>query len=385
MATDDGLRRFAAAPPVSELRPTRILLHLPNPLGDAVMAEPAARAIAARFPEARVEVLISAPIAALPESWSFVDEIWPVIAGGRARERLDALWLGWRLGRRGYDLAVLFPNSLRAARLAAGSRAARVLAYPGHDRERLLTDRVPAPIAPVETHMVVFYWGLAAALGCGPVPRKTELDAAGPRETRTILAGDPRSVPRIRPTPAMQVAARDLLDRGGIRDEPFIAMAPGAAFLGARCWPAERYGELCRRLAGELGRPCVLLGRRDERALGAAVRVAAGAATTIDLTGHADVGMLLGILARASLFVGNDSGAAHVAAALGLPGVAIFGSTSDGRTGPVGPGMQVVRRPLPCAPCFQSSCPLGHLDCLRGLSVDLVAAAAHQALRGRSA
>ena len=129
----------------------------------------------------------------------------------------------------------------------------------------------------------------------------------------------------------------------------------------------------------------MLLGRRDERALGAAVRTAAGAASTIDLTGHADVGMLLGILARASLFVGNDSGAAHVAAALGLPGVAIFGSTSDGRTGPVGPGMQVVRRPLPCAPCFQSSCPLGHLDCLRGLSVDLVAAAAHQALRGRPA
>lgn len=385
MAIDDGLRRFGAVPSVAELRPTRILLHLPNPLGDAVMAEPAARAIAARFPEAQVGVLVSAPIAALAETWSFVDEIWTVATGGRARERLDALRLGWRLRGRRYDLAVLFPNSLRAARLAIGSRAARVLGYSGHDREHLLTDRIPAPVAPFETHMVVFYWGLAAALGCGPVPRKTELDAAGPGETRTILAGDPRSAPRIRPTPAMHAAARDLLGRRGIRDAPFIAIAPGAAFVGARCWPAERYGELCRRLAGELGWPCVLLGRRDERALGAAVHAAAGTASTVDLTGHADVGMLLGILARASLFVGNDSGAAHVAAALGLPGVAIFGSTSDRRTGPVGCGIRVVQRQVPCAPCFQASCPLGHLDCLRGLPVDPVAEAAHRALRDRLA
>ena len=173
-----------------------------------------------------------------------------------------------------------------------------------------------------------------------PSPGQTELDETGPGETRTILAGDPRSAPRLRPTPAMHAAGRDLLGRAGIGDDPFIAIAPGAAFLGAKCWPAERYGELCRRLAGELGRPCVLLGRRDERALGAAVRAVAGDASTVDLTGHADVGMLLGILARASLFVGNDSGPAHVAAALGLPGVAIFGSTSDGRTGPVGHGMR---------------------------------------------
>jgi lipopolysaccharide heptosyltransferase II len=382
----DGLCGLAAAPPVSELRPTRILLHAPNPLGDAVMAEPAARAIAARFPDARIEVLISAPIAVLAETWPFVDEIWPVVAGGRVRERLDAIRLGWRLGRRGYDLAVLFPNSLRAAQLAVGGRASRVLAYAGHDRERLLTDRVPTPVAPFEAHMVAFYWGLAAALGCGPVPRKTELDGAARGETRTILAGDPRSAPRIRPTPGMHAAARDLLGRVGIRDDPFIAIAPGAAFLGAKCWPAERYGELCRRLAGELGWPCVLLGRRAERALGAAVHAAAGAAaSTVDLTGRADVGMLLGILARARLFVGNDSGPAHVAAALGLPGVAIFGSTSDRHTGPVGHGIRIVQRQLPCAPCFQPSCPLGHLDCLRGLPVDLVAEAAHQALRGRLA
>jgi heptosyltransferase-2 len=347
------------------------------------MAEPAARAIGARFPDARIDVLISAPIAALAETWPFVDEIWPVLAGGRARERLDALRLGWRLGRRGYDLAVVFPNSLRAARLAIGSRAARVLGYPGHDREHLLTDPVPAPVAPLETHMVAFYWNLATALGCGPVPRKAELDAAGPGETRRSLAGDPRSTPRIRPTPAMHAAARDVLVRVGIGDEPFIAIAPGAAFLGARCWPAERYGELCRRLAAELGWPCVLLGRRDEHALGATVRAVAGGVRTVDLTGRADVRTLVGILARATVFVGNDSGPAHVAAALGLPGVTIFGSTSERRTGPVGHGIRVLRRQLPCAPCFQPSCPLGHLDCLRGLSVDLVAEAVHQALRGR--
>jgi heptosyltransferase-2 len=384
-ATDDGARRHDAAPPVSELRLARILLHAPNPLGDAVMAEPAARAIAAHFPDARVEVLMAAPIAALAETWPFVDAIWPVRVGGRTLERLDALWLGWRLGRLGYDLAVLFPNSLRAARLAVGSRAARIIGYPGHARAYLLTDRVPAPVAAFETHMVVFYWGLATALGCGPLAPKTQLAEAGPGETRTILAGDPRTAPRIHPTPAMHAAARDLLGRVGIRDDPFIAIAPGAAYLGAKCWPAERFGALCRRLGRELGWRCVLLGRRGERALGAAIRAAAGGTSAVDLTGRADVRMLLGILARASLFVGNDSGPAHVAAALGRPGVAIFGSTSDRHTGPVDHGMQVVQRQLPCVPCFQRSCPLGHMDCLRGLSVDAVAEAAHQVLRGRPA
>jgi heptosyltransferase-2 len=384
-ATDDRSRRLDAAAPLSEVPVARILLHAPNPLGDAVMAEPAARAIAARFPRARVGVLIAGPIAALAETWTFVDEIWPIRVGGRARERLDALWLSWRLGRRDYDLAVLFPNSRRAARLAAGSRAHRILAYPGDDRARLLTDQVPMPVGVFETHMVAFYWGLATALGCGPVARKAELDEANPGETSTILAGDPRTAPRIHPTPAMHGAARELLDRVGIRDDPFIAIAPGAAHPGAKCWPAERFGGLCRRLARELGWRCVLLGRRDERPLGAGIQAAAGAASVVDLTGRSDVGTLLGILARASLFVGNDSGPAHAAAALGRPGVAIFGSTSVRHTGPVGNGMRVVQRPLPCAPCFQRSCPLGHLECLRGLSVDVVAEAAHQALRGRLA
>ena len=382
--SDDGFHRLAAAPPVSELRPSRILLHAPNPLGDAVMAEPAMRAIAARFPAARIEVLISAPIAALAETWPFAARIWPVLAAGRIRERADELRLGWRLGRRGYDLAILFPNSLRSARLAIGSRAARVLAYVGHDREHLLTDGLPNPLAFSETHMVAFYWGLAAALGCGPVPATAQHEADR-GEPRTVLAGDPRWVPRIRPTPAMLSAARDLLGQAGIGDDPFIAIAPGAAFQGARCWPAERYGELCRRLAETLGWPCVLLGRREERALGAMVRRAAGAARTVDLTGRADVRMLLGILAHARLFVGNDSGPAHVAGALGLPGVAIFGSTSERRTGPVGRSIRVVRRQLPCAPCFEPSCPLGHLDCLRGLPVELVVETVNEVLRDRAA
>jgi heptosyltransferase-2 len=197
-----------------------------------------------------------------------------------------------------------------------------------------------------------------------------------------ILTGDPRTAPRIEPTPAMHTAARTLLGRVGIGDAPFVAIAPGAAYQGARCWPAESFGELCRRLAHDLDGPCVLLGRRDERALGAAVRAAAGGVATIDLTGRADVATLLGILARARLFVGNDSGPAHVAAALGRPGVAIFGSTSDRHTGPVGHRMRIVQRRLPCAPCFQQTCPLGHLDCLRGLTVARVAEAAHEAFRG---
>ena len=378
-------RRHDAEPPASELRPARILLHAPNPLGDAIMAEPAMRAIATRFPDARVEVLIAAPVAALAHAWTFAHAVRPIRVGGRIRERLDAFRLARQLERQGYDLAVLFPNSLRAARLAAGGRAARIFAYRDQARAHLVTDPIPAPAAPLETHMVAFYWGLATALGCDPLADRTNLDEAGPEETRAILASDPRSAPRLHPTPAMHQAARNLLDHAGVRDEPFVAVAPGAARKGARCWPATRYGELCRRLGRALDMPCVLLGRRDERGLGAAVRAAAGNAGAIDLTGRADVATLLGVLARARLFIGNDSGPAHAAAALGRPGVAIFGPTSPRRTGPIGPRMRVVRTPPPCAPCFQEACPLEHLRCLQELDVDVVVEAAHQALRGQYA
>ena len=162
----------------------------------------------------------------------------------------------------------------------------------------------------------------------------------------------------------------------------FVAVAPGAAHGSAKRWPAESFGALCRQLARALGQPCVLVGSARERALGAAVRRHAGRGDLVDLTGRTDLASLIGVLARARLMIGNDSGTAHVAASLGRPAIALFGSTSTRHSGPVGPRTRILSRSLPCSPCFERDCPLGHLDCLRGLAPETVVQAAGDALRG---
>jgi heptosyltransferase-2 len=182
----------------------------------------------------------------------------------------------------------------------------------------------------------------------------------------------------------MLEAGAMLLDRAGLGGRPFVAVAPGADFGSAKRWPAESFGALCRALGQEPGLPSVLLGSRGEKALGAAVRRHVGPSSpVVDLTGLTDLGALLGVLARADLFIGNDSGPAHLAAALGRPGVTLFGSTSERHSGPVGPRMRTLHREMPCSPCFERVCPLGHHDCLRGLSVAGVVEAARQAVAGR--
>jgi heptosyltransferase-2 len=181
----------------------------------------------------------------------------------------------------------------------------------------------------------------------------------------------------------MHDAADRLLRRAGIGGGPLAVIVPGSANERAKRWPAERFGALCGALTREFQHPCAILGSRGERELGATVREHAGTGpAVVDLTGRTDLGTLIGVLARATLFVGNDSGPAHLAAALGRPGVTLFGPTSAGHSGPVGPRMRTLHRPLPCSPCFEPQCPLGHHDCLRGLPVDEVVAAARRALGG---
>jgi heptosyltransferase-2 len=368
------------------IRPDRILIRAPNPLGDVVMAEPAIRAIARHHPGARLELQIPRALAPLGHAWPFVDAVLPVVSGGRMVERLHAAWAPIRLRRRRFALCVLFPNGRAVAALAARAGIPRRVGYARDGRETLLTDALPVPAEPRRLHMVLYYWGLARAVGCADVRVPDDRGRAVPTEASRILAQDDRTTPRIAPTDAMGDAARRVLGRAGLASEPYIAMAPGAAYGSAKCWPARHFGALARRLARDLGQPCLVLGAAGERRLGAAVREHAGAGgSLVDLTGRTDVGALIGILAGASLFVGNDSGPAHLAAALGRPGVTLFGSTSASHSGPVGPRMRTLHRPLPCAPCFAQECPLGHLACLEGLSVDAVADAAHQSLRDGAA
>lgn len=363
--------------------PRRIWVRAPNPLGDAVMAEPALRALAEHFPDARLEIGISRELAALARGWRFASRVWPLPPEPRGR------WAGWsrwrqvrRLRRGGYDLALLLPNSRRVARLVARAGIPRVVGYDGGQRSRELTRAVPAAQRGSDRarHMIEHYWGLAEALGSDPLPQhqRLETDRAA---TAAILAQHPRTTPRLACDEAMQAAARRLLERHGVGSDALGVLAPGAARGPAKQWPAARFAALARRLAAR-GLRVLLVGSAAEHAAGRAIRAAFGRGepgAPIDLIGHTDLEALIGLLARARVFVGNDTGAAHLAAALGRPGVALFGPTSPTHSAPVGPRLRVVQRVIECAPCFEASCPLGHQRCLADLAPERVLEALHAA------
>jgi lipopolysaccharide heptosyltransferase II len=175
---------------------------------------------------------------------------------------------------------------------------------------------------------------------------------------------------------AEAAAARWLEELGG----PPLVLNVGATKPANR-WPPERFGELARALASELGVPVCLTGGPADREAASHARDAAGPGL-VDLVGRTSLPELVSLLARARLWIGCDTGPMHIAAACGTPVVALFGAADERRTGPYGAGHRVVRTSPPCAPCNRRSCPLPRHVCMEDLSVEQVLAVARAALHG---
>lgn len=154
----------------------------------------------------------------------------------------------------------------------------------------------------------------------------------------------------------------------------YIVLLPGARW-GSKRWPVAHTVELLRRLHAAGAPRCVLAGAPDERALAAAITAEAPSRWLIDLVGRTDLRVLTALIAGARLVISQDSGPMHIAAALGVPTVSLFGPTNPRRTGPYSPAAEVLQHRLPCMPCYRRTCPLGHHDCMGKLTPDVVARA----------
>jgi heptosyltransferase-2 len=188
----------------------------------------------------------------------------------------------------------------------------------------------------------------------------------------------------VRPAAADRAAAQALV--AGV-SRPRIALAPGAAYGETKRWPAERFGALAARLAAARGASIFVTGAAGDRSVADAV-VRSGAGRARNVTGKTDLGTAAALFAEMDLVVTNDSGAMHLAAAVGAPIVAIFGSTSPAWTAPLGNRTRIIVRDEPCAPCFARTCGIGTV-CLTRIEVDEVYRACDDLLgeaeaRGRS-
>jgi heptosyltransferase II len=335
--------------PIVNPPPRRVLVKEVNWLGDLVMSLPALRAIRRSFPDARLSVLVKKELAGFFDGVAWVDEVIPYAVRRGVSGIPDRLAVVRSIRSNGSDLAVLFPNSFESALWVTLAWVPRRAGYTKDARGALLTHKLKPPPHAMSGHQV-HYW-LAMV--------RNTIGAAG-NARDFALSADEKHV----------ASMRAWLDAHRKRKNArLIAVAPAAAFGPAKEWPADHFVKLIDALEDKHDAECVLVGATNERSRCDQI-AAASSGGAIVAAGETDIGELVALLALAEGFVGNDSGAMHVAAALGRPTVGIFGSTNPDRTGPLGPRTRVLWHRLDCTPCLQRTCRFGHYNCLKETTPD---------------
>jgi heptosyltransferase-2 len=320
---------------------SRIVVRLPNWLGDAVMALPAVGAVRRHFADAALTVAAPASVAPLFAEATGLDPSDTLVLPGSRRAQQAALANGR------FDLAILLTNSFGSAWIARRAGIGERWGYRADFRGWLLSRAVSRPRGRV--HQAEYYRRLVAGLGVEAEP----------------------GLPRVEVTEATRRRAGDLLaQRGWDRRAPLVGLAPGAAYGHAKRWPPSRAGELVARLA-ERGVTAVLVGAAGDRDAGREIesmlaRAGGRAPRLINLIGQTDLRLAMGVMACCRAFVSNDSGALHLAAAVGLPVVAIFGPTDERVTAPLGDHDLIAHRVF-CRPCMLRDCPIDH-RCMKGIT-----------------
>ncbi len=321
----------------------KILIVAPNWLGDAVMALPAIRDVRKHFAGASLTIAARTSVATLFRAVPGVDRI-AVVDDKSNQTALSA------------DIGILLPNSFRSAWLLKRVGVKERWGYRSDFRGPLLTKAIRRPKRKV--HFGEYYSNLVRQLGIETGPLTPQLTV---------------------PSATLTAATTLLEERGWKTGQPLIGIAPGAAFGYAKRWPSKRFSELATLLSRELGAACVVLGRREDRD-------AARDIDGVDLIGQTDLLMLMGVLSHCRALVANDSGALHLAAALGVPVAGIYGPTDERYSTPLtsieGAGNRVaaISERVFCRPCFLADCPIDH-RCMRRIPTERVYESVRQFLQ----
>jgi len=312
---------------------SNILVRATNWVGDAVMSLPALGAIRDRFPKARIAILVKPSVADLYTRESFADEI--------IMYDLQSIWsMGRQLRSRQFDCAILLQNAFEAAWIAWLAKIPTRIGYKRDGRQLLLTRAVDVPRpGEIPRHERFYYLELLRRAG--------------------LIDALPES-------DVIRLSSRKLPNGKRI-----IGVSPGAAYGTAKRWLPERFAQAAGALAEARGASIALFGTKSERALCEEVaRLVSGREVT-NYAGETTLAQFIDLAAGCELFLTNDSGSMHIASALGVPTVAIFGATDDTTTGPTGSNARVGRQPVDCSPCLLRECPIDH-RCMTGVSAERV-------------
>jgi len=334
-----------------------ILVRGTNWIGDAIMTLPAVAAIRRTWPQAQISVLAKPWVADIYSESNDIDRILNFEDPGPHRGPFGRIRLAGELRQYRFDMAILLQNAIEAAIIARLAGIPIRAGYNSDARGWLLTHAVCRTPAILKIHQIDYYLEMVKALGCDSAERNLCLD----------LRPDTRSL------------ADGWLKLPENRHQLIIGMAPGATYGPAKRWPVDRFAAVAEEIIREYGATIILFGSKQDQDVTEAIATAIQG-RCLNLAGTTSIRQVMALISRCHAFITNDSGLMHVAGAMNVPTVAIFGSTNPVTTSPPGERNIIIRKPVDCSPCLKPVCPTD-FRCMNLIGVKEVVAAVRQAIK----
>lgn len=330
---------------IFDQKPKQILVRMPNWLGDFVMATPILTDLRHHWPEAKITAVCQGVLSTLLQGDKDVDHIITM-------QKNKGLWHRLRRDENlteKYDLGLLLTNSFSSAYHFWRSNVKITVGYADHFRSLLMTHPISYPKTKEKQHLVITYKQLLTSLG---IPLSQTLP-------RLYISEEEK-----------RKATEFLMSHGMTFSDTLIGINPGAAYGPAKCWPKEKFKDLIRKLLDYPHLKIAVFG--DSGQVKVLDEICANYPTdrVFNLGGKTNLRELIALIEQCRLFLTNDSGPMHVASALGVPLIALFGSTSDIKTGPYRGG-NVIHKRLACSPCYKRNCPID-FQCMKSITTEEV-------------
>jgi heptosyltransferase-2 len=332
----------------------KILIRGTNWIGDAILTLPAVDSIRATYPQAHIGMLVKPWVADIYRLFSAVDEV--IIYENQFDTPLGVFRLARMLKGKKYDVAILLQNAIEAAIISLAARISLRAGYDSDARGLLLTHSVHRTEAIKKVHQIDYYLEMVKNLGCVPVDHEMHLEA------------------KLNPLDAQNILRKFIPDT----EKTIIGMAPGATYGPAKRWLSDRFAAVADKLSEKFSAQVIVMGGKSDGETAQDVQRLAQT-KLINLSGKTTLREAIYLISRCHLFISNDSGLMHIAGALNIPTIAIFGSTNPATTAPVGNKSIIVRKEVSCSPCLKETCPTD-FRCMKQISVEDVLTAAQSVL-----
>ncbi len=341
---------------------SKIIVRVPNWLGDAVLSTPALHLLRQKFPRSYIVVMAKEWVGPVFKFNPDVNDTFVI------PEEKGYRWMARNLREDNFDLGILFPNSFSSAFLFWLARITERVGYATDGRSLFLTEGIKrSPIFRRE-HQVRYYLHLVEQTGSNALAASDQHSTIGEESLVWNITAEEDKW------------AQERLKHLGLSPEDrIVGINPGATYGSAKRWFPDRFAKLADELSKRYEARVVVFGSGEEKGIANSI-VNLTEIKPVNLAGQTNLRQLAALISKCVLFITNDTGTMHVAAAVKIPVVAIFGSTDPVRTGPWGEGHIIVREEVPCSPCLEKECPRGDYLCFEKIRVEDVLKAAEKQL-----